>query len=99
MKLLVIFGLILSSIIGAGTIGSVMMDNGDLWMMGGDHGMMGDNGMPEECQMMDDYEQDHCDGDMDENCDDHSYDECEAISDDCEVELYDHCEHVEHHHQ
>ena len=85
MNQILLIGLLLSSVVGAGAIGSTMMSEAD-W------GMMRGGG----CAMMDEDIHEECEEHMEEHCGDMSYEECEEMHEECEEHMDEHDDHEEH---
>lgn len=103
MENLVLVGLLMTSIIGAGAVGTAMMagemrfmDDGHMGMMGGRGGHMMDE-MHEhhgECEEM----HEECEEVMDEDCDELTNEECLELHDGDHEDMSEFCNHEDHEH-
>ena len=93
MNQILLIGLLLSSVVGAGALGATVMSEADWEMMSGGYGgMMGGGG----CAMMDEDMHEECEEHMEDHCGDMSYEECEEMHEECEEYMDDHDDHEEH---
>ena len=86
MNQILLVGLLLSSVVGAGALGATVM------MSDADWGMMGGGG----CAMMDEDMHEECEEHMEEHCGDMTSEECEEMHEECEEYMGDHDDHEEH---
>ena len=103
MENIVLIGLLMTSLIGAGAVGTTMMAD-DMGLMDNDHmGMMGGRGG----HMMDDMHEHHgecekmleeCEEHMNEDCDEITYEECLELHEGDIEEMHESCEHENHEH-
>jgi hypothetical protein len=78
MVKILLIGFVLSSLLGAGAIGTMMTDH-DMRMGQRNQGIIG----PRGCPMMNDEE--HCEG--------WAYEECEEMYEECKEHMHKYCEH------
>jgi hypothetical protein len=86
MNQILLVGMLLTSVVGAGAVGTTMM------MSGVDWDMMGGGG----CPMRGGYEMhEECEEHMEEHCGDMSHEECDEMHEECEeyMDEYDDEEH------
>ena len=104
MQNIILTGLLLSSLIGAGAVGTTMMADDMGFMNGGHMGMMGEN----EGHMMDEMHEHHgeceemqeeCEEYMDEECDEISYEECLELHEGDYKNMSEFCDHDDHEHE
>jgi hypothetical protein len=95
MEKILLIGLILAIIFGAGAVGAVMTSGSNYGMMGDYNGMMGN----ENSHMMNSNEMhsmhEDCEEYMGEECDEMSDEECEYSHEDCDESMNEYCEHEE----
>ena len=92
MEKILFTGFILSILLGAGAVGTVM-SRYDMGMMQGNHRDMGPRGYPmiDDEEMHDMYEE--CQEHMEEHCTDLTYEECEEMHEECEEHMHKYCDH------
>jgi hypothetical protein len=95
MEKILLIGLLLAIIFGAGAVGAVMTSGSNYGMMDDHYGMMGD----QNSHMMDSDEMhsmhEDCEEYMSEECDEMSEDDCEYSHEDCDEYMNEYCEHKE----
>lgn len=94
LEKILLIGLLITSLIGAGVVGTMAMgDNIGMMRMGG--GMRNSRGGG--CPMMNgegrNYMHDECREHMEEHCGNMSWEECEEMHEECEEHMHEYCEH------
>lgn len=92
MEKIFLIGLVLSSIVGVGTAGTMMADQ-DMGMMDGNGmRMMNDYGSADGYPMMDEDMHEECEEHMEEHCGNMTDEECEEMHEECEEHMHEYYE-------